>query len=88
VPGKHSSPGIKKIWISTQLTIFILAKTSMERFYFRIWYGIHPQDAEKFEALARKFFPEESKKCPEFLRHKTYLINPSILVENGLRIHK
>jgi len=54
----------------------------------KIWYGIHPSDAEKFESIARKYFPNESKKCSEFLRHKTYLINPSILIENNIKIHK
>jgi hypothetical protein len=54
----------------------------------RCWYGIPPEEAEKFDEFARKCFPESYKSCPEFLRHKTYLINPTLLLKNGITVHK
>lgn len=35
-----------------------------------------------------KAFPESQKKCSEFIRHKTTLVQPKVLMENGIRVVK
>lgn len=52
------------------------------------WYGVPVAQKDKFEKLLIKLFPEAWKKCNQFHRHKTYLVHPSILVENGIEIYK
>ena len=36
----------------------------------------------------KKKFPEAFKKCPEYLRHKTTLAHPGVLLENGIKMTK
>lgn len=36
------------------------------------------------ELLSAQFFPEEHAKCRDFLRHKTTLLAPAILAQNGV----
>lgn len=43
------------------------------------WYSISQEDARCFEAAMRKVWPNDSKHCDQFLRHKTYLISPALL---------
>lgn len=43
------------------------------------WYSISQEDAPRFEAAMRDIWPSEAKNCDQFLRHKTFLISPSIL---------
>ncbi|KAL6720213.1 hypothetical protein ACLMJK_002134 [Lecanora helva] len=43
------------------------------------WYSISQADARKFEAAMRTVWPNDSKNCDQFLRHKTYLISPEKL---------
>jgi len=45
------------------------------------WYVITSQYAELFERVAADYFPNLSKYCQNFLRHKTTLISPFILSE-------
>jgi hypothetical protein len=52
------------------------------------WYGINIEDNEKFENFVKSKFPEYFKDCPEYIRHKTTLIHPSILVAAGIRLVK
>lgn len=52
------------------------------------WYGIPVHLKDKFELLLIKLFPEAYKSCIEFHRHKTFLIHPAILVENGIEVYK
>jgi len=54
----------------------------------KCWYGIPLSESEKFDKLAQHYYPESYKKCPEFIRHKTFLINPLLLIKNGIKIHK
>jgi len=42
----------------------------------KFWYGVDLRDNEKFETFMNKAFPENSKKCGEFIRHKTTLVQP------------
>ncbi|KAF4556808.1 DNA damage-responsive transcriptional repressor-like protein [Elsinoe fawcettii] len=43
------------------------------------WYSISQEDARKFEAAMKSVWPNDSKNCDQFLRHKTYLISPQLL---------
>lgn len=43
---------------------------------------------KQFEDVARKYFPEAGKECAEFLRHKTFLINPNIIHDNGITVNR
>ncbi len=54
----------------------------------KVWYGIDIQDNEKFEHFVQSKFPEYFKDCPEYIRHKTTLIHPSVLLEKGIRMTK
>ncbi|KAI5290059.1 hypothetical protein KEM54_002544 [Ascosphaera aggregata] len=53
------------------------------------WYSISQRDASRFEAAMRSIWPDDAKKCDQFLRHKTYLISPSRLKnEFGIEVNK
>lgn len=54
----------------------------------KYWYCIPPSDREKFEAMAISYFPEQYKKCNQFLRHKNTLISPSVIKQHNVTIHK
>ncbi|KAJ5082590.1 hypothetical protein N7532_011633 [Penicillium argentinense] len=43
------------------------------------WYSISQDDAPKFEAAMRSIWSSDAKNCDQFLRHKTYLVSPSLL---------
>ncbi|EFE45183.1 hypothetical protein TRV_00056 [Trichophyton verrucosum HKI 0517] len=43
------------------------------------WYSISQEDLPRFEAAMRSIWPTDSKNCSQFLRHKTYLISPTVL---------
>jgi ribosomal protein L44E len=38
--------------------------------------------------MAAAIFPDAKKECSEFLRHKNYLINPLIVKQKGITVHK
>lgn len=53
------------------------------------WYSISQEDARKFEAAMKKIWPNDSKNCDQFLRHKTYLISPELLQKQyGIKVNK
>jgi hypothetical protein len=53
------------------------------------WYSISQGDARKFEKAMSSIWPIDSKKCDQFLRHKTYLISPSTLLSQyGIKANK
>ncbi|KAI9792329.1 MAG: hypothetical protein M1816_002554 [Peltula sp. TS41687] len=43
------------------------------------WYSISQEDARRFEAAMKSVWPADAKQCSQFLRHKTYLISPTLL---------
>ena len=43
------------------------------------WYSISQEDAPRFEAAMRSIWSSDAKNCNQFLRHKTYLVSPSLL---------
>lgn len=53
------------------------------------WYSISQGDARRFEAAMKSIWPVDSKACDQFLRHKTFLISPSNLLQNyNIRVNK
>ncbi|KAJ3129299.1 Lysine-specific demethylase 4B [Physocladia obscura] len=52
------------------------------------WYVIPPPQRQKFERYAQGLFFDESKSCPEFLRHKTCLISPNALQAQGIKVDR
>ncbi|GAB7352984.1 hypothetical protein MBLNU459_g3550t1 [Dothideomycetes sp. NU459] len=53
------------------------------------WYSISQEDARKFETAMKKIWPNDSKNCDQFLRHKTYLISPELLQKQyGIKVNK
>ena len=54
----------------------------------KFWYSVDTDCSEKFEKFVKSKFPEYVKECPEFIRHKTTLIYPGHLLENGIKLTK
>ncbi|KAH8145725.1 uncharacterized protein LAJ45_10202 [Morchella importuna] len=52
------------------------------------WYSISRSDKAKFEEVMKRTWPNDSKKCTEFLRHKSYLVSPSLLANAGIKVNK
>ncbi|KIW39385.1 uncharacterized protein PV06_09160 [Exophiala oligosperma] len=53
------------------------------------WYSISQKDAPKFEAAMKSLWSSDAKSCDQFLRHKTYLVSPSILKSKfGVTVNK
>lgn len=52
------------------------------------WYSISQCDAPKFENVMRNIWPDEYKKCSQYLRHKSFLISPSMLAQHGIEVNK
>ncbi|EEH08269.1 DNA damage-responsive transcriptional repressor RPH1 [Histoplasma capsulatum G186AR] len=53
------------------------------------WYSISQEDLGKFEAAMKSVWPTDAKNCDQFLRHKTYLISPSLLKSQfGISVNK
>ncbi|KAH6904857.1 jumonji superfamily protein [Coprinopsis sp. MPI-PUGE-AT-0042] len=50
----------------------------------KFWYAIPQAKADSFETVMRGLFPE-AKKCPQFLRHKSYLASPMTLAKSNCR---
>ena len=53
------------------------------------WYSISQADARRFETAMKSIWPTEGKACDQFLRHKSFLISPSHLLNNfGIKVNK
>jgi hypothetical protein len=50
----------------------------------KYWYSIAAEDAPRFESLATHHFNSAFRICPEFLRHKRYLLSPAMLKKAGI----
>jgi hypothetical protein len=88
VLGRLCLLGIKKTLTFIRLITCILVVLSKLSITFRCWYGIPGDQDKAFDKMAAGLFPEAKKECSEFLRHKTYLINPLIVKQKGITVHK
>ncbi|KIX08954.1 uncharacterized protein Z518_00032 [Rhinocladiella mackenziei CBS 650.93] len=53
------------------------------------WYSVSQKDAPRFEAAMKSLWTSDAKNCDQFLRHKTYLVSPSILKSKfGVNVNK
>lgn len=49
------------------------------------WYAIRQSDRQRFESAMAGAFPSDARRCPHFMRHKSYLASPSFLASHGIR---
>ncbi|CAB3388861.1 Hypothetical predicted protein [Cloeon dipterum] len=54
----------------------------------KTWYTIPPSHHQQFESIAAALLPEEAEYCHEFLRHKLYIFDPSILKKHKIPFEK
>lgn len=54
----------------------------------KFWYSIDLSDNEVFENFMKKNYPEHHSRCSEFIRHKTTIVNPTVLLENDIKMVK
>lgn len=54
----------------------------------KMWYGVPPSSGKRLESLAQSFWPSEYLECDLFLRHKTKLISPQKLRQNGVPFYR
>lgn len=53
------------------------------------WYSISQADAKRFENAMKSIWPADAKACPQFLRHKGFLISPQHLLQNyNIKVNK
>ncbi|KAF9931640.1 hypothetical protein BGZ65_004793 [Modicella reniformis] len=52
------------------------------------WYCVRPEHSARFECIAQGIFSSDYKICPQFLRHKTYLLSPSKLATDGVPVNR
>jgi len=50
------------------------------------WYSVSPADYDKVVRLASSIFIEDAESCPDFLRHKSFLLNPSVLRNSSIDV--
>lgn len=50
----------------------------------KYWYSVPPRYASNVESLAQRCFREDYQECSQFLRHKSYLLSPTVLAANGI----
>lgn len=54
----------------------------------KFWYSIPQTSAERFERLMASYFPHDQQKCPEFMRHKQFLVSPTNLHDGGIPLNR
>jgi jumonji domain-containing protein 2 len=50
----------------------------------KYWYAIAPEDSGRFESLMASQFSHAASTCNEFLRHKRFLLSPTLLQKAGI----
>lgn len=54
----------------------------------KFWYSVPQAHAERFERVMASYFQRDRQKCPEFLRHKSYLVSPQKLAKDGIPLNR
>ncbi|KAI0461052.1 hypothetical protein LJB42_001382 [Komagataella kurtzmanii] len=52
------------------------------------WYSIPQDQHREFYQLMSNTYPDDAKHCPEFLRHKTFLVDPKYIRSNGITVNE
>ena len=84
--GHQKIPGVNKpyVYIGQWKAMFGWHKEDMDLYSInylhcgkpKFWYGIDLRDNAKFENFLETKFPECFRRCPDFIRHKTWLVHP------------
>ena len=54
----------------------------------KTWYGVSGLDADKFELAMKTTAPELFERSPDLLHHLVTIMNPSLLQQSGVAVHK
>lgn len=54
----------------------------------KTWFTIPPVHGRKLENLSQRLFPSSSSVCSSFLRHKTTLLSPEVLLANDIPFNR
>ncbi|OAD02245.1 hypothetical protein MUCCIDRAFT_22150, partial [Mucor lusitanicus CBS 277.49] len=52
------------------------------------WYVIQPCHQKRFETFMQTTFFSQYKSCHEFLRHKTFIVSPTVLENNNIPVQR
>ena len=91
-------PGVNTpyIYVGSWKTMFGWHKEDMDLYSInylhhgcpKFWYGINTDCNQDFEDFVAAKFPEKARDCAEFIRHKTIMINPEVLTQQGIGMTK
>lgn len=51
----------------------------------KFWYSVPQGRASALEQTMRGYFPKDVSRCPQFLRHKSFLVSPTLLAQSSCR---
>ncbi|KAK2465042.1 hypothetical protein APHAL10511_003118 [Amanita phalloides] len=51
----------------------------------KFWYAVPQGRASALEQTMRGYFPKDTSRCPQFLRHKSFLASPTLLAQSSCR---
>ncbi|THU98588.1 JmjC-domain-containing protein [Dendrothele bispora CBS 962.96] len=51
----------------------------------KFWYAIPQQQANRLEQTMRNYFPKDTSECSQFLRHKSFLLSPTLLAKSSCK---
>lgn len=54
----------------------------------KFWYSVPQAHAERFERVMAGYFPRDQQRCPEFLRHKSFLVSPTNLAKDNIPLNR
>jgi hypothetical protein len=54
----------------------------------KMWYVVPPAERKKFETFAASYFFDEAQHCPEFMRHKSCVLSPTVLEKHNITCHR
>lgn len=87
--GDQKIPGVTNpyVYVGSWKTMFGWHKEDMDLYSInylhhgapKFWYGVDLRDNKKFEDFMHKIFPDSARRCGEFIRHKTTLVQPKVL---------
>jgi len=52
----------------------------------KIWYGCGASQSKRVESLMNSLFPDEARKCSEWIRHKNHMVSASVMEKAGIKL--